>query len=463
MVTALDTAHESVAKDVRHALSEQAEPFNQRRIVRVESHFPATDLVAWLNAQTDTERFYWSDRDGLFATAGIGIAAEHYCAGSPSIADAMDAMRRDLAGRYPNLRYYGGFRFDLGKPRAERWKPFGGSRFVVPRFEIGRLGSSHYFACNVLVEAGESPADKIDDMLDFVESVTLNSPEFKRSVPSVLSRDDLPDRDGWTAMFNAAHGRFENGLDKVVLARESQFQLPDRIAPAVLLDGLIHHTTFSFRFAFEFEPGTAFVGASPERLYKRTADVLVSEALAGTRPRVSDPERTEELGRELLRSDKERREHNLVLQHLRAVFEKHCRAVRGGDKTELLILRHCQHLITRIEGMLDNKVTDTMLLESFHPTPALGGSPVDAALDTIAHLEPFERGWYGGPVGWVSHNASEFAVAIRSGLVHRDRLSVYSGAGIVPDSEAEAEWSEIENKMSNFLHVLGAGGSNGAH
>ncbi|MCA9150863.1 MAG: chorismate-binding protein, partial [Planctomycetales bacterium] len=80
--------------------------------------------------------------------------------------------------------------------------------------------------------------------------------------------------------------------------------------------------------------------------------------------------------------------------------------------------------------------------------------PTENALAEIARLERFDRGWYAAPVGWIGADSAEFAVAIRSGLVRDNELSLYSGAGIVPGSCAEDEWNEIEHKISDFLLLL---------
>ena len=246
----------------------------------------------------------------------------------------------------------------------------------------------------------------------------------------------------------------ENDLKKIVLARKSVFTLEGPVEPVALLRRLAEHTTRSYHFCFQLTHGTAFIGASPERLFKRQSSYLQSEALAGTRPRGASPEEDAALGDELLHSEKERREHGYVLDHVRAIFDTHCRAVRGGDKPELLILRHCQHLLIRLEGMLANPDCDDILLEELHPTPAVGGVPTREAIELIRNSEPSERGWYAGPVGWIGFDATEFAVAIRSALVTQDTVSIHTGAGIVAGSEPEAEWAEIENKMTNFLNVL---------
>ncbi len=113
-----------------------------------------------------------------------------------------------------------------------------------------------------------------------------------------------------------------------------------------------------------------------------------------------------------------------------------------------------QHLWTPIEGHLHVHVDDADLLSRLHPTSAVGGEPTTEALRYIAELEPFDRGWYAGPLGWIARDSAEFAVAIRSGLVDGARLALYSGAGIVPGSTPQSEWDEIENKISDFVNVL---------
>ncbi|MEO0489925.1 MAG: chorismate-binding protein, partial [Cyanobacteria bacterium J06659_2] len=105
-------------------------------------------------------------------------------------------------------------------------------------------------------------------------------------------------------------------------------------------------------------------------------------------------------------------------------------------------------------GILTDGVTDGEILPRLHPTPAVGGFPKRPAREAIDQLEPFERGWYAAPVGWVSRNAAEFAVAIRSGLVVNHQLSLFSGAGIVPGSNPSDEWQEIENKLRAFTTLL---------
>ena len=156
----------------------------------------------------------------------------------------------------------------------------------------------------------------------------------------------------------------------------------------------------------------------------------------------------------MLSNEKELREHRFVLRMLREHFQRYCSSSREAEAPELLRLRHCQHLYTRMEGLLNDSECDAALLGALHPTPAVGGTPRDRALAWIQAEEPFDRGIYAAPVGWVDYDGCDFCVAIRSGLVQDNQLIVYTGTGIVPGSLPAGEWAEIEQKMGDFLDIL---------
>ena len=132
------------------------------------------------------------------------------------------------------------------------------------------------------------------------------------------------------------------------------------------------------------------------------------------------------------------------------LLSEFCSSISRDRTIEVLKLRHCQHLLCKVGGQLNQSDCDAEVIAKLHPTPAVGGTPKEEALHWINELEDFDRGWYAAPVGWISHDAVEFAVAIRSALVQGDTVSVYTGAGIVPGSKPKSEWNEIENKMSEF-------------
>ena len=160
------------------------------------------------------------------------------------------------------------------------------------------------------------------------------------------------------------------------------------------------------------------------------------------------------LGEKLLASGKETREHGYVAASTRRVLAELCRTLSGGEQRALVKLARVQHMIARFEGELDDGIGDRDILSALHPTPAVGGVPTDLARQRIAELEQFDRGWYAGPVGWVGCDSAEFAVGIRSALLHGSQLRLFSGAGIVDGSHPDREWDEIENKIGNFLKIF---------
>ncbi len=181
---------------------------------------------------------------------------------------------------------------------------------------------------------------------------------------------------------------------------------------------------------------------------------IETEAIAGTRPRGLTEAQDRRLAETLLHSSKDIREHDYVVQSIREVLAGVCQSYAVDSRASVLKLTRVQHLCKRLWGRLQPHISDAQLLSRLHPTPAVGGYPTLNSETEIEKLEPFQRGWYAAPVGWVSRNEAEFAVAIRTGLIEDHRLHLYAGGGIVEGSTAEAEWEEIENKISNFLTIV---------
>ncbi len=427
-------------------------------MVRVEAEIPPLDPLAWLAAQRDVTQYYWRDRDEAFEMAGLGeadVLSPSFVPPEPHA--VLDEIRHRLAGGSEQPRYYGGFRFEPLREPGGRWREFVAYRFVAPLLEVCRDGRGTRLAVNLYAAPGQCPEEVIARARQFLcERVVFSGEAAEPPLPPIIQRQDRPDRDGWFAMLGRAAEAFGHGeLGKVVLARETCFTASKPFEPVAVLCALARQTENAFLFCFHPSLGRAFLGASPERLLLRRGTQLYSEAIAGTRPRAADPAADAALGQALLDSAKDRREHAMVVEALRAHFARLCSEIRVDGEPSLLNLRHCRHLATRFEGLLRDGVTDADILAVLHPTPAVGGTPTDRALAFIAREEPFDRGTYAGPVGWVSASGAEFCVGIRSGQVRGNELAVYNGAGIVPGSDPGEEWNEIETKMENFLRAVG--------
>ena len=215
-----------------------------------------------------------------------------------------------------------------------------------------------------------------------------------------------------------------------------------------------------YRFLFEPRPGHAFLGATPELLVRVKGHTLVTMALAGSQRRGRDAAEDAELERDLINSAKDQHEHLLVINDLRTRLQSQVSPSQEGGglqigKTQSLKLRNIQHLFTPVQAALQQAKGVLPELALLHPTPALGGMPREAANQFIRAAEPVTRGWYAAPIGWLDANLDgEFAVAIRSAVVQRERAWLYAGCGIVAGSEPQKEWDETALKFKPMLRAL---------
>ncbi|MBN1869267.1 MAG: isochorismate synthase [Candidatus Omnitrophica bacterium] len=450
----LSEVKEAMAIQIRQLLNQVSANSAKRALspfIRIELPIAEINILFWLYNQRAETRIYWSGRDGSFEFGAIGIADRLKGEGKTDHKELFDYVNSRLSSKYPRLRYYGGLCFDPLRMSGE-WGPFGTYQFVIPKFEILRTNGQAIFAFNIAAdrvnrEDAENAIIQLNQ-LDFSSEISYRKP------PKVLKRLDVPTKEQWNIQFpDILHGIHGKRYDKVVLARESVFGFDVDIRTCALMKHLKDKTPNCFHFCFQPERDTAFLGASPERLYKRSQNQLLSEAIAGTRPRGEDSYHDKQLESQLSHSSKDAYEHKLVVDMVQEQMRRFCRHVET-DETALKKLNGSQHLQTSLEGELKSGIRDQEILKALHPTPAVAGTPTETAMDVIRKNESFARGWYAGPIGYVGYDTSEFAVAIRSGLVHSNQLSLYAGAGIVAGSTSDAEWDEIENKIGNFIGVF---------
>ena len=392
----------------------------------------------WLDCAPLFPRFFWRSRSGGDQTLAMGSAA------FGSLADLLEI----LDDGDPGIRVFGGCRFDAASHNSSDWADFPDEYFFVPKAEIIRSGGRTTLAVNL--------SDNETDLSDVSQWIERLGDTGAAPRPGVLTRWDQPNFTGWAEAVDRALQEFQSGpLEKVVLARKSCLELTETITPFALVEILAGGAPACFHFCLQPTANSgAFLGASPELLFRREGTRLESEAVAGTRPRSLDTVEDERLESQLLKMSKEQLEHRLVVDSLETTFRELCADFSQDTAPSVLKLSRVQHLRTAFSGQLNEGVGDDAILRAFHPTPATCGSPCDSAARFIAVNELFDRGWYAGPVGFVSRDEAEFAVAIRSMLWLGRKTHVYAGAGIVDGSESEREWSELEDKIAGVLHLL---------
>jgi menaquinone-specific isochorismate synthase len=454
MAISFTEAYASSLEQVR-ATIDQLEPIpGYSGIHRVEIPFSGLSPANWLHQLSCSQKVFWSSRDNTLTIAGVGDAIVVSDADT-NLRKLLVTLRSPLNARFPRMRFYGGIRFLPTALPHDHWQRFGAFRFHIPLIECGSDESGSYIAINMPYEDGHPEPESVREIIS-ISNTSSDSPAYHGiDADNQSQRTDSPNHRGWLRAVNQAVDSIHAGaIKKTVLARETEFSMRSIPHPLWLLDRLLEQTKHCYHYCFQLDDNLAFIGASPERLYSRKGDQVFSEALASTRPRGDTPEEDEQLGKDLLNSPKDRHEHKLVIDHILELLSEHCLHVDASETPEILKLTHLQHLLCSFSGTLTSVDSESDLLQALHPTPAVGGTPKEAAIQAIQSVESFDRGWYAGPVGWVGSDATEFAVAIRSGLIDSDCVRVYTGAGIVGDSNPQEEWMEIENKLKDFLSIF---------
>ena len=447
----MDRETNSISGRIAEAIHRQGSGSGGPGVVRVEVVVPRTEALAWLGAQeAQAVKSYWADRDGRDEVAGVGVADAVTAGESDGVDSLFEQLRGGLETGETAARYFGGMRFNSARTSDETWAYFGGYRFVLPRFELSQRGSDSVLACQWLRSTGAA-----DSLMKDLDALVFPPSNLPCSHPAASGREDLPDRDGWDAAVAGILERVNTrAVGKVVLARKSTFGFSSALNPVSCMQALLSEAEHCYRFCFMPSADRAFLGTSPERLYRREGRQILCDALAGTRTRGNGASLDRQLERDLMGSDKERREQDYVVRGVRESLAPLCGSLNAAAAPAVVKLRQCQHLMSNFEGTLRDGVGDAELLGALHPTPAVGGYPSDRAIREIEEREPFDRGWYGGPVGWVGRDRAEFAVAIRSGLVEGSTLSVFAGAGIVAGSVPGEEWEELDYKIGHFTQAL---------
>ena len=421
------------------------------KIFRYEFAIDRIDVLGWLDAQKATVKTYWSNRDGGYEMGGVGVADSIKGDEPISHRALFEYMEERLSLDNLHLRYYGGEGF-YTQGVSEEWKKFGTYRFIVPQFELFYEHNRTHFVFNLSLN--DLTADKLSLLQQQVNDLHFDRPADPYVLPAVKSRMDYPNQKEWDKIFQKVEEGIRQGqFEKIVLARKTQLTFADSISPVVFLRQLKEKTPQCFHFCFQIDEHTAFLGASPERLYKRTANELESEAIAGTRPRGKNDTESQRLKNELKASSKDKKEHQYVVEAILSSLKPLCKECNYDRSPTILELKGGHHLVTRFKGILSENTLDHELLSAIHPTPAVAGTPAKITLEKIRQWEPFDRGWYAGAVGYVGFNEVEFAVAIRSGLILGNSLSLFAGAGIVKESKSQEEWQEIEHKMEQWNNL----------
>lgn len=269
-------------------------------------------------------------------------------------------------------------------------------------------------------------------------SSNLNQHEFQRAVAQAQANFQYSD------------------LRKVVLGRILRVEAQHDFNLTAILQQLVAQNPHAYHYRINLPDQAVLMGASPELLLRKQAGKILSHPLAGSNKRLAAASEDQAQARALSASVKDHYEHSLVTRGIEQILSPLCQQLLVPKLPELFATSTMWHLGTAIEGELLDATTNALVLAAkLHPTPALGGYPTRLARKLIDLIEPESRHYFGGIVGWCdARGDGEWAVVIRSGEFAGAKAKLFAGAGIVEDSQAEAEWLETKAKLQTMLNAL---------
>jgi isochorismate synthase len=335
----------------------------------------------------------------------------------------------------------GGFAYRTDRDPGGAWSGFPAVLFRVPALAVMRRRGRTFVV---------SATEDAEELLDLT-ATTVRAPSARK-----LEVTPVRNALAWTAAVGSAAARLRAGdAEKVVLAREVIAHGDGVVAAGTVVRSLRAAYPSCFTYLISGADGTAFAGASPELLVRRTGRRAFAQPMAGSVARGASDIEDERLADALVQSNKDANEHRVVSQFVVDALGPFSESVSARGP-EVVRFTNIQHLATSVEAQLHDPAADVLTLAAaLHPTPAVGGWPREAADVLIDELEGMERGWYAGAVGWIDGRGDgEFAIALRCGLLWEDGARLYAGVGVMPDSDPVRELEETELKFKALLTAL---------
>lgn len=370
--------------------------------------------------------------DGI---AGIGEALRLEFRGPTRLADAAAAWRDVAASARVDdevriggsgLVAFGAFAFDDDSTRT--------SVLIVPRVVIGRRD-------------GVGWVTRVNGADDSVVASPLGA-EYRLSLhPEAMPPDAFRE-----AVRTAVQRILSGSLEKVVLARDLVGHVPmGADLRRVLLELALGYPD-TWTFAVD-----GHLGSSPETLVRVHGGDVTARVLAGSHARGADAEADAAAALELATSSKDLDEHRFAVESVLAALRPHGPGITSTELPFTLKLPNLWHLASDVHGRLSDGSGALDLVAALHPTAAVAGTPTRAAIELIRELEPFDRGRYGGPVGWVDQAGDgKWAISLRSAEVEADgTLTAFAGAGIVAESDPDRELAETKLKFRPIVEAFG--------
>lgn len=413
-------------------------------------------MTHWLSIQNIPLKSFWRNRKGNLSIAGLGQAWEYRLHHRNDIAPCFRQISQLLKNNSTDLSPLQCLGFIAFSDQQQcTWESFGYGHFFLPAIELRKNTWGYQLACHLFYDNPQQWQTMINKRVEQLSHLDWSTTSKKHHSCALTPAGYIPDETQWQHLMTQSQQAFrDKQFRKVVLSRESRFSFDGTLSPWEILRRWHEANPYSYTYAFQETPGHVFFGCSPESLFHRRGLSITTEALAGTISRGTDRYTDQEKADYLLSDPKNITENRLVLDDIKQRLNPVCTHLKADKTHSLLKLKNLQHLRYLIRGRLIPDVKDEDLIRILHPTPAIGGLPREQAMAFIHREEPYARGLYAGICGIVGLNDTELNVSIRCARLAPGKLSLYSGAGIIPASRSLDEWEELDNKISTIRHIL---------
>ena len=279
-----------------------------------------------------------------------------------------------------------------------------------------------------------------------------NEEQVYHTESAVSLSDGLQTAEGFKESVRKALGAISSDkVEKVVLSRD----VVAKVSEDFDIRNALKKLSSSYPTCWTYSVDGLF-GASPELLVRVAHKQVSARVLAGTAGRGTDPGIDQAISSALLNSSKNIAEHKFAVQSMVDELKKFCTKVDADETPFSLQLPNVWHLASDVHATLHDDASVLDIAAVLHPTAAVAGTPTLVARKLISELEPFDRGRYAGPVGWIGADGDgEFAIALRGAQLSDGQITAYAGCGIVGESEAEAELAETDLKFKPIREALG--------
>ncbi|MCP4566946.1 MAG: hypothetical protein GY841_05130, partial [FCB group bacterium] len=323
----------------------------------LESKIETIDLLSWLAGQPEPVKFYWADRDGTTEIAGVGNAFTLY--GNPKSSSTEQAGRiNDILNQQQPI-FLSARRFDCSRSLDSLWQPFPVDVCYIPERLILRDSECYKYRICLPVETETDMEDLIAEAqrMNFDPARQSDAIKTDESYRPVASSSE-PDSDRWRESVNHVLRAIKTNLvQKTVLARRTDYRFEKKIDPVEFLYSLNRHNRRCYAAMYQIDPERAFISVSPERFYRRIENRIELDALSSTAPRGDSKLQDSQFENNLRQSDKERREHQFVIEGVAQTISELGLDDPVIGETAVLKLDQVQHLWTPVTATLQPSIT----------------------------------------------------------------------------------------------------------